>query len=1131
MSAHGIEVGSAYVTLLAKAPGISKSINSALGSVDTSKASRRIGEQMAGEVGKSLKSRVAKQFADATAAALDKQTQATKKLSDAEHSLVKARAKHGSTSAKVTAAEEKLKQLRASGKASAADLESAEAAVEKARADSAGTRRAVADGQNRVAEATRNAADASKEYADAVEREGSRAARSQEWTKLAVARMDDLSSRWKDAGAKITGVGETLASKLTKPVTVAGGAVATLVGALGFKRLVGIDTARGQFQGLGMDADAVMAQVDRGVTNTALSMAQGASLAVGILATGAVPLSGLEAQIKRVSNVSAAYGVESEHAAYLLNNILTKNKVTWGDLSQMQQNQIPIVTQLADYYGVAGDEIMKMAQNGEISVEDLNKTLDQNAGAAAESYAGTWKGITSNILSNLGKIGAKFLEPTFNIMKEEAAGFLGLLKSDEFSTFATDAADNISRFVSASIEKVRELIDWWGQLSPGVKKAIGVFAGVLLVAGPVLIVFGKLATGVGAILNIVKVLIPVISTLFKVMFANPLGLIITAVVALVSGLVWFFTKTKTGQKIWGEFTRFLGEAWANVSRFFQDTWNNVLKPVFDKVAEIAKWLWDTILKPIFDVIAFSFSVMAGLLVGTYEALIKPVFAAIGKIIGWLWNNIVKPYFGLIKAHFQVIGNIVSWLWTTKVQPVFNFIGNLIRAVWNGFIKPAFSAIWTVIKNTLGPVFTWLRDNVIKPVWDAISLTISTVWGKIKKVIDVMVKIVRSDPKKAFETARDGIKTAWEAIKEIAKKPVRFVVETVFGGLVGAVNKFLPKGMQLPTPKLPKGFSAGGYTGNLPTSAVAGVVHGDEHVIRAASRRSIEARHPGLLDHMNRTGTIPGYRKGGLVHPLPGSVIATQWMGYPGHTGMDFAKPLGTPIQAAAAGVVSKQFYHHNYGNMVDVNHGAGFSTRYAHMLSNVAVRLGQAVKAGQVLGYEGSTGNSTGPHLHFETLQNGNPMNPAPFLSGAASVKPAFGIVEGLLDGAISKFKGAFPDGGFFVDAAGSVMKSAVKGAVDWIGEKLSFGVGGGGLIPTLYDNGGWLQPGTHLVQNKTGRPEPIFTGNQFDRMVAGGRGDVYVQNPFTGEYLLAQVDGRADAAVDRGMRDNAASLRAAAYR
>lgn len=1161
MAANGVEVAHSYVTIIAKAPGLAASINKALGSVDVGSTAKKIGKQMSDQVGKSLKDQVAKKFADATAAALDKQTTATKKLADAEHALVKSRAQHGTTSAKLSKAEEQLAKLRESGKASAADLEKAEAALAKAEADRASSSRSVVKAQNSVTEAKRNSEVASKEYADAVEREGSKAARSQEWMNLASARLEGYSAQWRTAGDKLSGVGQSIASKVTKPVTIAASAVGTLMGALGFKRLVGIDTARGQFKGLGLDADAVMKQVDAGVNNTALSMAEGAGLAVGILATGNLPLEQLESQLKRVANVSAAYGVDSSQAGYLLNNVLTKNKVTYGDLSQMVQNNIPIISSLAKHYGVAGDEIQKMAERGEISIEDFNTVLDQNAGAAAEAYAGTWKGVTSNILSNLGKIGAKFLEPAFKVIQEQAAEFLTFLKTPEFGAAATSIGEQIGQLAVRGVEALKSLVKWWAELSPAGKKAVGVIAGIALTIGPVLMLVGKLAAGVGAVFKVFQVGIPIVAAFGRVLMANPIGMIITAVGLLVSALVWFFTQTETGKAIWAEFTRFLGEAWANISGFFTAAYENVikpvfegiseavqnvgdffvtvwtdyLKPVFDGIAKAAKWVFETILVPIFQVFQFAFAVAAGLIVGTYEALIAPMFEAFGALLNWLYETIVKPVLDGIGIAFQwlndnvispvvlgiqialaALGAVFTWLWVNAIKPTFDFIGAIFTWIYSVIIQPiidkivaafnfwglVFTALWVnQIKPTvdaIGSVFRWLWDNVIKPVWDGIFNTIQSVWTKIKSVIDIMVKVVQGDPKKAFEAARDGIKTAWEAIQEIAKKPVRFVVETVFGGLVDAVNGFLPDGMKIPRPALPKGFSDGGYTGNIAANAVAGIVHGNEHVIRASSRRSIEASHPGLLDHMNKYGTVPGYKKGGLVHPLPGSVVTTQWMGYPGHTGMDFAKPQGTPIQAAAAGVVSKQFYHHNYGNMVDINHGGGFSTRYAHMLANVAVRLGQAVKAGQVVGYEGSTGNSTGPHLHFETLQNGSPMNPAPYLSGASSVTPAFGIIDGLLDGAISKFKGAFPGGGFFVDAAAGLMKSGVKGFTDWISEKLSFGIGGGGITPMLYDNGGWLQPGMSLVNNKTGRPEPIFTGNEFDQIVgARGGGDIIQNNTF----------------------------------
>ncbi|MFD1202688.1 peptidoglycan DD-metalloendopeptidase family protein [Leucobacter albus] len=1117
--------------MLAKAPGLANSINKALGSVDVGEASKKIGQKVAESVGKSLKDQVAKKFADATAAALEKQTNATKRLSDAEHALVKARAQHGTTAAKVTSAEEKLEALRKSVKATTGDLEKAEAALAKAQSDHVGTGRAVADGQNRLAEAKRNATDASKAYTDALAKEQSKSEQALAWMPLANARIDELSNKWRAAGEKISGVGDSLTNNITKPVVIATGAVGTLVSALGFKRLVGIDTARGQFKGLGMDADAVMAQVDRGVTNTALSMAQGASLAVGILATGSVPLEGLEAQIKRVSNVSAAYNVDAEHAAYLLNNILTKNKVTWGDLSQMQQNQIPIVTQLADYYGVAGGEIMKMAQDGAISVEDLNTVLDQNAGAAAEEYAKTWKGVTSNILSNLGKIGAKFLEPSFNIMKEEAAEFLTFLKSEEFSTVAAEMGDRIGKVVRDVSQGLQTLIGWWAGLSDGQKKFIGVSAAVLVALGPVLKVIGGLFKGISSVISAGKVVVGLFTgwkaaaggaalgskaltgataaqtgamnlaavaqtasaraqkALNAAWKANPIGLIVTAITLLVGALVWFFTETKLGKAIFAEFTRFLGEAWANISGFFVAAYENVIKPVLDGIAAVVKWVWETIIRPIFSAIGFAAAILGGVIMGLYDVFVKPALDAIGAIFKWLYENVIKPVIDGIKLYIQGWGIILSWLWTSIVKPVLDAIGKAFQWAWNTFIKPAITALWDGLK-VLGGWFTWLWQTIVKPVWDGISGIIKNAWERgIKPVIDTLVRVIQSDPKKAFEAARDAIGSAWKGIQELAAKPVRFVVETVFGGLVDAVNGFLPKGMKIPRPSLPKGFRDGGFTPNVGVNTVAGVVHGREFVTRAESTARIERNHPGLLAHMNRTGTLPGYRKGGLVHPMPGAVMTTGWYGYPGHSAVDLAKPQGTPIQAAGAGAVTAQKYHAMYGNMVDINHGGGLSTRYAHMLGNVAVRLGQVVKAGQVIGYEGSTGNSTGPHLHYEVMIGGRQVNPIPYLQGGG-VKPAFGIVEGLLDGALSKFKGAFPGGGFFVDAAGSLLRSGVQGAVDWISEKLSFGVGGAGLVPTLYDNGGWLQPGMSLVENKTGRPEPILTAQQWADM-RGGRGEI----------------------------------------
>ena len=100
-----------------------------------------------------------------------------------------------------------------------------------------------------------------------------------------------------------------------------------------------------------------------------------------------------------------------------------------------------------------------------------------------------------------------------------------------------------------------------------------------------------------------------------------------------------------------------------------------------------------------------------------------------------------------------------------------------------------------------------------------------------------------------------------------------------------------------------------------------------------------------------------------------------------HTGLDFPAPTGTPVHAAAGGVVVGVEQHPEYGNLVTLDHGNDLTTRYAH-LHTVRVQPGDILRRQQHLGDVGSTGRSTGPHLHFEVLVQGVPQNPARFLAG-----------------------------------------------------------------------------------------------------------------------------------------------------
>jgi murein DD-endopeptidase MepM/ murein hydrolase activator NlpD len=100
-----------------------------------------------------------------------------------------------------------------------------------------------------------------------------------------------------------------------------------------------------------------------------------------------------------------------------------------------------------------------------------------------------------------------------------------------------------------------------------------------------------------------------------------------------------------------------------------------------------------------------------------------------------------------------------------------------------------------------------------------------------------------------------------------------------------------------------------------------------------------------------------------------------------HTGLDFPAEVGTPIRAAAGGLVTAAEWHSEYGRVLEIDHGNGLSTRYAHC-SAFDVAVGALVKRGQLVAKVGSSGRSTGSHLHFEVLVDGVPQNPARFLDG-----------------------------------------------------------------------------------------------------------------------------------------------------
>lgn len=155
------------------------------------------------------------------------------------------------------------------------------------------------------------------------------------------------------------------------------------------------------------------------------------------------------------------------------------------------------------------------------------------------------------------------------------------------------------------------------------------------------------------------------------------------------------------------------------------------------------------------------------------------------------------------------------------------------------------------------------------------------------------------------------------------------------------------------------------------------------------KRAIQAQLAKIAS--NYTGEIVAPSAAGYTSPLPGRTkrnITTGYYGYKGHTGVDFACSSGTPVLAVKSGTVitstalrNSRGNYRSYGEYVIIDHHDGTMTLYAHMLSGSrTVVPNQNVSQGQQIGQVGSTGNSSGPHLHFEVRIGGSPVNPTPYL-------------------------------------------------------------------------------------------------------------------------------------------------------
>lgn len=631
-----------------------------------------------------------------------------------------------------------------------------------------------------------------------------------------------------------------------------------------------------------------------------------------------------------------------------------------------------------------------------------------------------------------------------------------------------------------------------------------------------------IAVAIGAVVLAVKAWAIAQRVLNLVLAANPIGLIIAAIGLVVGAVVAAYAafpefKAVVDAAIKGVATA-ISWAWENVIKpafealksFVMTViapaitwlWQNIVVPALQGISAVVSWAWTTIIQPALKALwSFVQNVLAPVFGWLWNSIIVPAWNGISTVVAAAWNGVIQP---ALKALWSFIQNTlapkVTWLWESIIKPAFAKAGEAIKAAWTTVIQPALKALWAFITETLAPKVTWLYESVIKPVWAKVGEAIDAAWTKvIKPTFDSLKTFITETIPTAFDKGVGMIKTAWDKIQGYAKKPVQFIVDTVYNGGILKVWNAVAKTLKLPELDEIKFARGGIYPGYTPGRDVGlAAVSGGEAIMRPEWTRAVGENYVHGANAAARKGGVGGVAKFLGVAGDPGGFAGAFAGG--GIVG-DVKEALAGGIKVGAETLLNP---------LLAQASAAMGDTPWAKMLTGIPKAL-----IGGVIGMLGEReekygGASQHKAVLFARAQIGKPYKwgatgPDSFDCSGLTMRSlqAAGLtdVPRVTYDQINYGKGVaspqagdlgFPHSGhvWLYSSANKIIEAPYTGA----SVRETAARTAQAIRRPSYDDGGYLMPGTSLVHNGTGRPEPVLTDRQWrdiSRNTSGGDGSL----------------------------------------